>query len=763
VARPPDVEGRFVTPPETSAEAPSPGARWREPLLYVVTAVITAVATYVALALWRADIRVPFAYGGDALPTGAHFKTVIEEGWYEHQPRLGAPTGQFYSDFPTADNLHMIVAKVMSLVTSDWAVALNLYFLIGFLLAALSAVWFLRVCGVSRPMTVALATLFAIAPYHFQRGEDHLWLGSYYAVPLAVGLLVLLLQRKPLWGPGGSANPFRRWILSPAARTTVWVSLLATSSSYYAVFFLVLLAFTGVAVLLRDRELRPFLGAVGAGALTVVVMLANMAPDILFRLANGANAGGLERVRSEAELYALKLSQLLLPWPGHRIDALKTIRRGYDSEYPLLSEQPALGGIAALGLMAAFLILALIAILRRDGWLVTQAGRTAAWLSSLLFVAFLFGTVGGLSTIISFFTSSLRGWNRIVIVMAILCLAVVGLLVDSLIRWVSTRRSLTSVTRTVIASVAAVAILGVGFVDQTPSLSASDYEGSKTRFNADATWFDGIESTLGAGSQVLVLPYIPFPESSAPTGFLASEQLIPYLHTDELRWSNGGIKGRPAADWPGQLQSYPGEDLATLAALAGFSGILVERKAYLDGGEAIEAAITASTGLEPRVSEDEAFAFYDIRAFAESVEATIAAGSLERARAQITEPVTPYPAPDYRFGFDEDGGLVFVASAAPGAFTLANDTGADVEIQLSFTIGGPPVADSATITLPDGSTHRVPLVEGVGEFRTEMTVAPGSSTIDIALDRGIPMAGSVLSDIRVVHDEVSRFIAETAE
>ena len=467
-------------------------------------------------------------------------------------------------------------------------------------------------------------------------------------------------------------------------------------------------------------------------------------------------------MRSEAELYALKLSQLLLPWPGHRIDALKTIRRGYDSDYPLLSEQPALGGIAALGLISAFLILALIAILRHDGWLVTQAGRTTAWLSSLLFVAFLFGTVGGLSTIISFFTSSLRGWNRIVIVMAILCLAVVGLLVDSLIRWVGTRRSLTSVTRTVIASVAAVAILGVGFVDQTPALSASDYAGSKTRFNADAAWFDGIESTLGAGSQVLVLPYIPFPESSAPTGFLASEQLIPYLHTDEIRWSNGGIKGRPAADWPGQLQSYPAEDLATLTALAGFSGILVERSAYLDDGEAIEAAITASTGVEPLISEDEAFAFFDIREFAASVDASTPANALERARAQITEPVTPYPAPDYRFGFDEDGGSAFVASAAPGAFTLANDTGEDVEVEFSFTIGGPPSAKAATVTLPDGSTQQVPLVEGVGEFTAELTVAPGSSTIDVALDGGIPMAGSVLSDIRVVHDELAQLLAQTA-
>jgi hypothetical protein len=744
------------------SEPSSTGARWAEPLLYAVTAAVTAVATYVALTLWRADIRVPFDYGGDALPTGAHLKTVIQEGWYEHQPRLGAPTGQFYSDFPTADNLHMIVGKLMSLFTSDWAVALNVYFLIGFPLAAVAAVWFLRVCRVSRPLTVALATLFAMAPYHFQRGEVHLWLASYYAVPLALGLLVLVLQRKPLWGGGRSSNPFLRWLLSPTARTVVWIALLATSSSYYAIFFIVLLAFTGVAVLIRDRELKPFLGAVGAGVLTAVVMLVNMAPDLLFRLSNGANDGGLERGRGEAELYALKLAQLLLPWRDHRIDALKAVRRTYDADYPLISEEPALGAIAALGLVSAFLILALFAFLKRDGWLSTPAGKLTSWLSSLLFVAFLFGTVGGVSTFVSFFTSSLRGWNRIVIVMAMLCLAVVGLLVDSLIRWVITRRALTSVTHTVIASAAAVAILGVGFVDQTPDVPAFDYAGGKARFTADAEWFAQIESTLGAGSQVLVLPYIPFPESSAPTGFLASEQVIPYLHTEELRWSNGGIKGRPAADWPGQLESYPDEDLARLAALAGFSGILVERTAYVDHGERIEAAITTSTGIRPRVSSNEAFAFYDIRDFTASVATSTPPDVLERARALITEPVTPYSTPDYRFAFNEDGEPMYVARGATSAFTIANDTGAPVDVELSLTISGPVDVNAATLTLPDGTTRTVRLVEGVGEVSAEFTSAPGSSTIGVAFDGGIPMTGATLSNISVVLDEVADLLEPAA-
>ena len=229
-----------------TAATPARTSRWAEPLVYLVTAAVTGLMTFLALELWKADLRVPLQYAGDALPTAAHFKTVIEEGWYEHQPRLGAPWGQVYFDFPTADNLHLIAAKVIALFTSDWAVALNVYFLVGFPIVAVAAVWFLRTCGVSRILTVAFATLFAIAPYHFYRGESHLWLASYYAVPLALGLLVLILRRQPLIGRGRSANPVLAWIVSPTARTVLWVVILATSSSYYSVFFLLFLAFTGI-------------------------------------------------------------------------------------------------------------------------------------------------------------------------------------------------------------------------------------------------------------------------------------------------------------------------------------------------------------------------------------------------------------------------------------------------------------------------------------------------------------------------------------
>ncbi len=211
------------------------------------------------------------------------------------------------------------------------------------------------------------------------------------------------------------------------------MALLATSSSYYAIFFLILIAAAGIFVLVRDRAGRRFFGAAMAGLATVGFMLVNMAPDLLYTAVHGANPGALERAPGETEFYALKLVQLLLPWPGHRIPILAELRQQYDSSYVSLGEQPSLGIVAAAGPGRG-----VPRSCRRSpsaGCAPRPRGRASAsllvaGLSALVFVAFLFSTLGGLSTLISVFTSSLRGWNRMSIVIMMLCLAVIGLLID---------------------------------------------------------------------------------------------------------------------------------------------------------------------------------------------------------------------------------------------------------------------------------------------------------------------------------------------
>ena len=65
--------------------------------------------------LWKANLRVPFEYGADALFHGMVIKGIIDNGWYLRNNLIGAPGGAELFYFPMADNLHFLLIKLFSL------------------------------------------------------------------------------------------------------------------------------------------------------------------------------------------------------------------------------------------------------------------------------------------------------------------------------------------------------------------------------------------------------------------------------------------------------------------------------------------------------------------------------------------------------------------------------------------------------------------------------------------------------------------------
>jgi hypothetical protein len=705
--------------------------------LILLAAVITGVLTVFALELWNARLDVPFTYWGDALSIAAHFKTVFETGWYEFQPALGAPYGQTYNDFPVADNLNFVAADLLRFVTGNPIIGMNLYFIAGFPLAAATAVWFLRRCGISRALTVALAVLFALAPYHFLRGEGHLFLASYFTIPIWLTLVLLVYRGERMWGFGTHHGRLRRILLSPTTRTLVIAAITATAHTYYAIFFLLLLATAGIARFVLGGGWRHLLGAAAVGGVTVVLMLANMAPDLLYAATEGQNSASLIRGHSDSEIYALKLAQLLLPWSGHRIGALQHIRALYDQIYPLPSEQPALGLIAAVGLVVLLIglvVLALSALRQRP----RPAGATLttfAGLAVLTFSAYLFATVGGLSTIVSFFTSSIRGWNRISIVIALLCLAAVGLAVDAVLTAAARRAWGRRFGRPALAVLAAGGLLAVGYVDQTPANASSSYAAAATAWDRDAAFFGQVERRLAAGNTVLQLPYQPFPESTSATGTLSGDSLIPYLHTSTIRWSAGGIKGRPRADYPLELERRDPVEIANLAAVAGFSGILLDTAAMTDSD-----AVSLDEGLrgagvdQPITSSDGRWRFYGLSELEQAVEG-VDPGLRDELAERTLNPLMIRMEPTFTVESYEDGVTVYLSSDSQPVITVVNDTDAPVEAELVLDVrlDSDEVAGDLHVTLPDGSVEVVAVVAGEGSTGIRFAAPAGTSTIAVAV------------------------------
>ena len=739
------ARSKTTTPPAALAWAyrVSDAAASREWLVYLSVAVLTVVATAFALDLWNMNWSVPLVYSGDGVLIAAHIKTDIETGWYESQSLLGAPFGQVYHDWKSADNLHHIFASVVGLVVKDFGVVMNLYYLLGYLFAGLTGAWFLRLVGVSRLMSIVLGVAFAIAPYHFIRSESHMWLSAYYPIPLALGVVYLIARGVPVWTRNERpAHRLLGWATGRAAFTVVALALVATANSYYGFWMVLFIAAVGLARLVYDRSWRRFLGAVTAGVWTVVVMLANMAPDLLYSAANGANNAAVGRFPVESEIYSLKLMQLILPQADHRIGILSTLRSFYDSNFPFTSEAPALGVLAAAGFLAA-LVLALYAaftlgVARRDP---SPMLRSLGVLSALVVFAFLLATIGGFSSVIALFTSDLRGWNRMSIVIAILALAVTGLLVDALVRLATERMRSEHLTGFVAAAVAAVLLFGA-YADQVTPARVPNYAANQAAFDQDAAMVAAIEDAVPADSMILQLPFRQFPESTGENGVPDTDQLLPYLHSDTLRWSGGGIKGRPQSMWSGVAAaelSTPA--LVYSATAAGFNGVLLDRKSYAaDEAAPVEASLTETLGEPVYRSPDDRYTFFTTEAASRILSDSLSSDEIDAIGDAVVNPVLPTYNRNYSSGYSV---LSSVRAYEPN-ITLANPRDTPVEVELSVGLAYRQGPATLNLTLPDGSVESFPVDVGFEPVHFTVVAPAGTSVMPITITDGpAPDIGSL--------------------
>ncbi|AXH35346.1 hypothetical protein DVJ78_07945 [Humibacter sp. BT305] len=564
--------------------------RW---LPYAASAVLSTVLLFWAYELWGIDWRVPLTYSGDALAVASHVKTVIETGWFSHQPDLGAPYGQFYGDYPQADNLHLLIMSAARFLVPDWGVLLNLYFVVGFPLAAVTATWFLRRVGVTRLISVALGVVYSLAPYHFIRGEGHLFLSAYFVVPLALVVLWRFLTDRPIWRLRTTGPRWLKPFSWRSVSTVLVLALLATASSYYAVFTAILIGLAGLSVLVRTRSWRRFLAAACAGAVLAVTVVLNALPDLVYQWINGPNPGALVRSPPEAELYSFKLASLLLPVPGHRFPPFAELRSLYDAHYPLPSEGPALGIIAGIGLLLLFAVAVhvLLAAGRPLVDLRRVRMRVVAILAGLSLIAFLFGTVGGAATFLSFIGFPIRAWDRILILISLFALTAVGIAIDGVLRRMRLARR-----RAVVAGVIAALVMLFAAWDQVPAVNHDSRAADVASFYSDEQFVAGIEAAVEPGCLIYQLPYVPFPESAPVNGVTDSQQLRMFLHSDDLRWSGGGIKGRPQIDQLGAIGSLPVVEMVDSLHGLGACGVVIDRAGYTDQGQQVLAGLQQVTG-----------------------------------------------------------------------------------------------------------------------------------------------------------------------
>ena len=290
--------------------------RWGEAGNAALAAGLSALFGFMVIQPWDGDFDVPYLNVADANLYRSEVKGILEHGWYWHNPNLGAPEGQQLFDFPglSGDPLNVLLWKLIGLFSSDAAVVVNVFFLLTFPLVGLVAYLVFRRLTLSVPVAIVCSILYTTLPYHFFRGELHLLLSAYYAVPIGAYLVLAILGDRSLFAG-------RRLTLGTLGLCAVVA--FASGGYYYAAFTCVLVAAAAAIRVGVTRSWKPLAqGGAVVGAI-LALSLVTLAPSLVYWAKHGRNDEVAHRLPAESELFGLKFAQLVLPIQEHRIECAR--------------------------------------------------------------------------------------------------------------------------------------------------------------------------------------------------------------------------------------------------------------------------------------------------------------------------------------------------------------------------------------------------------------------------------------------------------
>jgi phosphoglycerol transferase len=322
-----------------------------------------------------------------------------------------------------------------------------------------------------------------------------------------------------------------------------------------------------------------------------------------------------ERSPQEAEIYGLKLVQLIIPGAGHQIGFLKHLGDYYNSIAPLVGENSQ----AYLGLfgVAGFLYLIFIAL---GGPVAIERIRT---LSLLNLAAVLLGTIGGFSSIFSFLVSpTIRSYNRVCVYIGFFSLLSLALVAEkAAARWIST------LSGRFLLGAGLAAVLWLGINDQYAM--GPNYAQAKREFVQAEAFVAKIERAVPPNSAIYQFPYFPLSERRDYS------LLAPYLYSKTLRWSFGSVLGRRGDAWHSRIAALPIERAVEAIALSGFAGAYVARDQIADRGASLEATLQSLLGQPQVVSVTGHAAFYSLGEYSEKLRKSLGTNEFERRQAEL--------------------------------------------------------------------------------------------------------------------------------
>ncbi len=510
--------------------------------------------------------------GGDEFGVYYFSKTIDEYGISLLNPESGGVWGADMYDYTYSDTLSFGIVKFIGLFSDNPFLIINLFYYLCFFLVANICVASMLYLGIDRIITIVMSCLYGFTPYITIR-YAHMWLVPFFMMPVACVIAIDIIKGRYLELEGAERKRYY-------SRMLFLSFCCAFTGMYYAYFACALICVALVVALVNSKKgntkSQRYIGGYLAAVISAVIV--QIIPNILYFYLHGFNvAGELSlRSRSDSEFYGLKLVNLVLPRPGHRVAALNNIYQKYASGYPLVTENiiASLGAIASVGL-----IISLVLLLKKDS--------KHPEISYLIVATLLIATVGGVSSVISVMVAlPVRCYNRMSVIVMYLALLQVGYSLEEVKARINTK---------VFYSIMAV-LLTVGLYDQTVTYGSMDFSG----FNSTKEFVSRINDELDDRALVYELPFHNWPSAGYYGTFYG------YVLSDkDIRWSYGAMQGRGESEWQ---KAVGGADIPVMVdelRKAGYSGLYLDCNVYNSCNNADLAAGTIETADDyaGRISE----------------------------------------------------------------------------------------------------------------------------------------------------------------
>lgn len=564
------------------------------------------VLLYFFLGFAEAGISTPWAYSGDDFIEYTTVKGIIDNGWIGHNNYLGMPYGADIYDM--SNQLLMgtenFLSKVISLWLSDPIAIVNIRYLLTVAFCSISAYFVLRELKIKRYLAIFGASLFALAPYILARGISHLCLSACYFVPFSVLLCVWSFQDNDSY-----LNLDWSFIRNKRNVAAVLFAFLIANNGagYYQFFTCFLLCVVGLYKLVLQKKVAALKKPLITIGLILIFFVIALMPNLFFQVKHGYNLDKFQRAIIDGELYGLKIAQLFIPINGHGIDLVETFINKYNTNMPLVNEN----STAYLGIcgIIGFLISLLVFFMPNTN----NANRNIDLLhlfSKLNISAVLLCTVGGFASLLSLAVQILRSYNRISIFILFVSICTLCSSLQMLVSHLHKRRGLAQFAYLLILT-----LFIVGIFDQLPTYGANDavLATNKETYASDERFVNEIENLLQPDDMIFQLPYHPFPEAGPVNQMSDYHLLTGYLHSSNLKWSYGGMKGREADRWNEYVSSLPMQELIDTIVTKGFRGVYIDTRGYTEERlSQIQGEIESIICEQPIYSDNGTLLFYNL-------------------------------------------------------------------------------------------------------------------------------------------------------